>query len=150
MSKMANGNDKKVFENLSPQAIEELHFVEATFGQPHLHDGKLTFKVKNFCIMEDNPINSTGLPLWVKNGVVECSGVVRSERVIVRHLYQDGKLEFGPAESVQDIQTQPCAGGGDPSGLIHFELEGRMENPPSGVLRWVISCSAVNLTLSDE
>ncbi len=138
---------ERAFKELSAEAREELHFVEAWFGPPTCQDGSLKFTVRNFCITEDNPINQTGHPLWIEEGTIECLGVMCSERVIVPHIRRGDKLEFGPKETISDLPPSTGESTPTPPTIVTFELEGRMEKPQAGVLSWVIKCSAVSLTI---
>lgn len=144
---MNGPNEQKYFPKLSEQAREELHFVEALFGSPVHQDGSLTFSVKNFCITEDNPINKTGQPLWIKDGVIQCLGVISSERVIVPHIQRGELLDFGEQKKIIDVAS-PSEESSPPT-LVTLELEGRMETPRAGVLSWVIKCASVNLVIND-
>jgi hypothetical protein len=137
------------YKGLSEQARNELHFVEAVFGAPEHRGERLAFNVKNFCITKDNPINRTGQDLWIKDGTIECLGIVSSVRNLVPHIHREGKLEFGKEHEIEDVNEPAGMARADSSHLITFELEGRMESPPAGVLSWTIKCSSVNLTIRE-
>jgi hypothetical protein len=146
---MNSPKEERSFRALSQEARGELHFVEALFGPPVYQEGVLTFTVKNFCITEDNPLNKTGQPLWIKDGTIQCLGVVSSERLLVPHMQKGDKLDFGEPQRVADVAPSSFESTSNLPEIITFELEGRMESPRAGVLSWIIKCASVNLLIND-